>query len=134
MQRWVVASGKPAHRCFPGLRVGVEDGLQTGVCFHAMRLHHGFHGFPNGGEGTAAGEEGIDRDFVGGVENSGKGAACFAGFSCEIEGGEITGARGFEFEFGELGEVDGRKSVGDALRPGDRVLDREAHVGDRELR
>ena len=51
----------------------------------------------------------------------------------EIERGKIVHARGFEVQGTDLGEVERLEVVRNAVRPGDGVLNREAHVAVAEL-
>jgi hypothetical protein len=78
-------------------------------------------------------EEGIDGDFVGGVEDGWECAADGAGVAGEVEGGEIVRAGGFEVQGTDLGEVERLQIVRDAVGPGDGVLNGEAHVAVAEL-
>ena len=86
-------------------------------------VHHGGDALPDAGERDFSRAEGIDGDFVGGVENGGQGAAGQAGAAGEIERGEIGGARGFEFQFRQRGEIQRAQS---ALR---RAAARSARIG-----
>ncbi len=98
-----------------------------------MRGHDALDGLPDAGEGDLAIEEGIDGDFVGGVEDGGKRAADGAGVAGEVEGREIIHAGGFEVQGADLGEIERLQIVRDAVGPGDSVLNREAHVAVAEL-
>ena len=98
-----------------------------------MGGHDALDGVPDAGEAELAIEEGLDGDFVGGIEHGGEGAADGAGVAGEVDGGEVIDARGLEVEGGELGEVERPQIVRDAVGPGDGVLDGEAHVTVAEL-
>ncbi len=98
-----------------------------------MGLEDAVDGFPDGREGAETGEESIDGDFVGGVEDGGVGTAGCAGVAREVQGGEVGVTWRFEFEFCEGGEVEWGEAIGDAVGPGDGVLDGEAHIGGGEL-
>ena len=58
-------------------------------------------------------EEGVDGDFVGGVEDGGQGAAGLAGPAGEVEGGEIVAARGAsKSSFASLAKSSGSRLFG----------------------
>ncbi len=99
-----------------------------------MVLHDAGDALPDAGEGDFSGAESIDCDFVGSVVDGGQGATGEAGLAGEVECREVVRARRLEFEFREAGEIEWRESALDAIWPGERVLDREAHVGAAELR
>ena len=98
-----------------------------------MVLHDAGDALPDAGEGNFSGAEGVDGDLVRSVVDGRKGAAGKASFAGEIERGKVIRARCFEFQFREAGKIEWFESALDAVGPGERVLDREAHVGAAEL-
>ncbi len=79
-------------------------------------------------EVEAALDESADGNFVGGVEDGGKGAADFAGAAGETQGGETNFIRLFEGELAELGEAGLDALAWLAFGIGQGVLNRQAHV------
>lgn len=68
--------------------VGGEDFREGGGVGGGVGFHDVGDGLPDVGELDGARAEGIDGDFVGGVEDGGEGAAGKAGLTGELEGGE----------------------------------------------
>ena len=57
--------------CETRFRIGNKDLIQRGLENGLVRFHHSFDGFPDVRKTDFPRAEGIDRDFVGGIENGG---------------------------------------------------------------
>src|SRR5579875_1908511 len=80
-------------------------------------------------EGQLAGKERGDSNLVGGVEGNAVRLRGCGSLVRQPQTGEAFEIRRLKVELLERCHVE-RKIAGDALRPGERVEDRQAHVGD----
>ena len=85
-------------------------------------------------EADAAIQEGLDRDFIGGIEHRRGQAAGAHGIDGEIERRKAIMRRRMERQLPQLGEIEPARRRRNAARPGQRMGDRRAHVGRGKMR
>ena len=94
-----------------------------------VAIERGGHQGGDVGPPDPAGEEGVDGDLVGGAEPRRCRAAGPTGGVGQAQAAEGVEVGGLEVEPTEGGPVDATERGGDAIGPGQRVADGEAHVG-----
>lgn len=121
--------GISAGGVVPGPGVRLQNGGQVSAGVRVrMVVHDGFHQLPDAGEAEIAADKGVHRHFIGGIVHGGHRAAAFSGPARQVQGGEGVRPRGLENQLADLREIELFQGIGNAVGPGDGVLDGEAHV------
>ena len=94
-----------------------------------MGVHDLADDVPDLSESETAVHEGFDGDFVGCVHDGRHGSAEFPRPAGECQRRESVFSWCFENEAAKLAEIQRSEGIGDSIRPGDGILDRETHIG-----
>ena len=114
--------------------VGFEDFLQYGMLAHLVGVHRARDRLGDLREIDFAGAEGVDRDFIGRVEDGGQCAAHFPCPARQSQRRKTFHIRFFKSEAAEFREVRLHAFAARAIGIGQRILDRQAHVRRGKLR
>ena len=117
-----------------GPRISFENLVERRMRDDFVLVHCAADALGNLREVDAAINEGVNSNFVSGIEHGGECAADFAGFAGELKRRETLGIWFFESEAAELGKVGLDAITGRAVGIGEGVLNGQAHVGRGELR
>lgn len=108
--------------------VGLEDRIEVGIGIKHVGLHHRLNALPNLVESAAPLQKAIHGNFICRVKDGGQGAARFTGPAREVYGWEIGGSGSLKLELREFRKIERWQPIWNAVRPGDGVLNGEAHV------
>src|SRR5256885_807095 len=112
-----------------GLGIGFEDLIECGMGDDFVFVHGAAHSFGDLWKIDVAINEGIDGDFVGGVQHGGKSVVDFISLSRKLESWEMFGIGFFESKIVEFGEIGLDVSVGSMFWIGECVLNGQVYVG-----
>ncbi|SVD48102.1 uncharacterized protein METZ01_LOCUS400956, partial [marine metagenome] len=114
--------------------VGLENLLERRLPNQLVAIHHLPNGVTNAGKRRLLVAEGINRDLVSGVEHGRQRAGYLAGTARLAKRWELGQVRRLEIEPAKRSQVGLHALTRGPAWAGERVLDRQAHVGRGELR
>src|SRR6476646_3090233 len=108
-----------------GPQYGIEIGLRTG----RVAIHHPLDRSPDGGEVAPLLEEGLDRNFISGIQNRRQSSPGLARSASQVQSRKIFVSRRGKFELRDLRKIEWRQGIGHAIRPRHRILNWKTHIG-----